>query len=184
MPAVVDFLTKNDLYTERAQGNGGPDLYMIGTDGGVYLVAVHNGDVHVLGMAPNSKKSPPAPNAATVPRGRPAPPNPPQNLYPPPPSPHYRPNPPSNPPRQPVKPRNIVVDLNNPLIDVCPHCDNNTQSIVEHRSGWVFWGWCCCLLVTMPPLVCVPLCVDKCKDQDVFCAECGHLKKEVKGKCC
>ena len=194
--AVVQFLMKNDLYNEKeveAQNNNGgkTDLYMIGTDGGVYLVAVQNGEVTVLGMAPNQQQPERVQNAPTLPKPKrlPSPaPAPKQNLYPPPPPPAYKPNPRPQPPPQQQRRvpanRDIVIDINNPLIETCPHCDANTQSISEHRSGWVFWGWCLLLCVTVPPLMCVPLCVDKCKDEDRYCAECGYLKREINAKCC
>ncbi len=98
------------------------------------------------------------------------------------------------PPQSPVviqPPAPIIVNGSPTLVEVgggayCPDCGQKTNDTQRKTTGCK--GWVCILtlcILTGGGLLCfLPCCIDSCKDTEVVCSRCGHVKNTIPASIC
>ncbi|XP_072319378.1 LITAF domain-containing protein-like [Eucyclogobius newberryi] len=66
---------------------------------------------------------------------------------------------------------------------ICPHCQNNVVTVVEHKPGALTWIICGVIgIFFLWPCCWIPFCIDACKDVEHTCPKCYnvlHIHKRI-----
>uniref|UniRef100_A0A914UKD2 LITAF domain-containing protein n=1 Tax=Plectus sambesii TaxID=2011161 RepID=A0A914UKD2_9BILA len=98
------------------------------------------------------------------------------------------PPPPGFHPTSPPVPNTIIVGAFHPMLGeypaqiTCPRCQRQVVTEVNYVNGTMVWIFVLVLLFIFFPLMCVPCCIDQCKDVEHFCPSCRNfigLKKRI-----
>lgn len=78
----------------------------------------------------------------------------------------------------------ISCDQLKPSTSPCPICNQDTLSLPKKKIGKAAMFWCMCLLITSGCLFFIPLLCEDCKDTNICCNRCLHVKETLPVKIC